>query len=124
MMVIDEVRAMLKDYFDVLQSQDLAKFDKVFHPGSVLYSAQNGVVVVRPIDEYRNIVKGRESPQSRGFARMDEILMIDVMSPEMVLVKVRLQLFDHIMVDYLNLMKIDNQWRIVSKHFHQEKTIT
>jgi hypothetical protein len=43
--------------------------------------------------------------------------MLDILSDEMALVKVQLRLFDNIMVDYLNLMKIDGHWIIVSKHF-------
>jgi len=122
-MILNEIQSMLKDYFDVLQTQDLARFDQVFHPGCVLYSAQDGVVTVRPFQEYRKIVQGRESPQARGFARLDEILMVDVMSPEMALVKVRLRLFDNTMVDYLNLLKVDGKWRVVAKLFHRAETL-
>lgn len=76
-------------------------------------------LVVRPRPEYRAMVQGRASPQSGGFPRDDEILMIDVLSPDMALAKVRLRLFDNTMVDYLNLMKIDGRWCIVAKHFHR-----
>lgn len=119
-MMMDGIKEFLASYFEVLQTQDLALFDQVFHSGCVLYSQQNGNTIVRPLDEYRRMVEGRQSPQSRGFPRQDEILTIDLLSPEMALVKVRLQLFDSIMADYLNLMKIDGQWRIVAKLFHRE----
>ncbi|MEO6918737.1 MAG: nuclear transport factor 2 family protein [Collimonas sp.] len=118
-MILNEIQSMLKDYFDVLQTQDLDKFDQVFHPGSVLYSAQDGAVTVRPFKEYRSIVQGREAPQAGGFPRLDEILMVDIMSPEMAMVKVRLRLFDNIMADYLNLLKVDGRWTIVAKLFHR-----
>lgn len=123
-MILNEIQSMLKDYFDVLQTQDLNKFDKVFHPGCVLYSAQDGAVVVRPFDEYRAMVQGRESPQLRGFPRLDEVIMVDIMSQEMAMVKVRLRLYDNIMVDYLNLLKIKGKWTIVAKLFHRAETIT
>jgi hypothetical protein len=118
-MLIDDIRSFLNDYFDVLQNQNLDIFDRVFHPGCVLYSAQDGVSVVRPKTEYRQIVQGRVSPEAGHFPRLDEILMVDVMSAEMALVKVRLRLFDNIMVDYLNLMRVDEKWVIVAKHFHK-----
>ncbi|QLG95909.1 nuclear transport factor 2 family protein [Pseudomonas yamanorum] len=118
-MVIHEIQSMLKEYFDVLQTQDLNKFDQVFHPGSVLYSAQDLQVTVRPFAEYRAMVQGRKSPQEGDFARLDEVLMIDVMSAEMAMVKVRLRLFDNIMVDYLNLMKVDGRWTVFAKLFHK-----
>jgi len=122
-MPVAEIQSFLKAYFDVLQSQDIEQFDRVFHRDCVLYSAQDGAVVVRPFDEYRKMVQGRESPQSRGFARADEILMIDVLSPEMALAKVRLRLFDNIMEDYLNLLKVDGKWTIVAKLFHRAETL-
>ncbi|SDR07451.1 nuclear transport factor 2 family protein [Pseudoxanthomonas sp. CF125] len=118
-MMMNGIQEFLASYFDVLQTQDLSLFDQVFHKDCVLYAQQDGKTIVRPLPEYRRMVEGRESPQSRGFPRQDEILMIDLLSPEMALVKVRLQLFDSIMADYLNLMKIDGQWRIVAKHFHR-----
>ncbi|MNF19128.1 putative lumazine-binding protein [compost metagenome] len=49
--------------------------------------------------------------------------MIDVMSPEMAMVKVRLRLFDNVMVDYLNVMKVDGRWMIVAKLFHKEGSV-
>ncbi|HDR9511001.1 hypothetical protein C5615_32115 [Burkholderia cepacia] len=118
-MQVDEIRHFLVSYFDVLQNQDLKLFDDVFHKDCVLYSQQDGITVVRPVPEYRKMVEGRKSPESGGFPRLDEILMIDVLSPDMALAKVRLRLFDNIMVDYLNLMKIDGQWKIVAKHFYR-----
>jgi len=117
--MIDGIREFLDAYFEVLQTQDLALFEQVFHRDCVLYSQQDGVTVVRPLPEYRRMVEGRQSPQSGGFPRHDEILSIDALSAEMASVKVRLRLFDNIMVDYLNLMKIDGRWRIVAKHFHR-----
>ncbi|MGQ5524068.1 nuclear transport factor 2 family protein [Chitinimonas sp. PSY-7] len=119
-MTVNAIREFLGTYFEVLQTQDLGLFDQVFHPGCVLYSQQDGATVVRPLPECRRMVEGRHSPQSGGFPRNDEILMVDVLSPDMALAKVRLRLFDSIMVDYLNLMRVDGQWRVVAKHFHRD----
>ena len=119
-MIISEISLMLNEYFEVLQSQEISTFDRVFHPHSVLYSAQDGETVVRPLAEYREMVQKRESPRSRGCEAHNEILMIDVMSPEMAMVKVRLRLYDSIMVDYLCLLKIEGKWTIASKFFHKE----
>ncbi|QXQ18467.1 nuclear transport factor 2 family protein [Pseudomonas tolaasii] len=122
--VIDEIQAFLKDYFSVLQTQDLKAFDQVFHRGCMLYSAQNADVVVRPFDEYRTMVEGRQSPQESGFPQLDEVLMIDVMSPQIAIAKVRLRLFNNVMVDYLNLMKVEGRWMIFAKLFHKAGEIS
>ncbi|NBW53695.1 MAG: hypothetical protein EBR42_00070 [Betaproteobacteria bacterium] len=116
-MVTDEIRVFLNDYFDVLQSQDMSLFDRVFHQDCVLFSTQDGQTVVRPYKAYRDMVQGRASPQSMHAPRQDNIVMLDVLSDEMALAKVQLRLFDNIMVDYLNLMKIRGSWMVVAKHF-------
>jgi hypothetical protein len=123
-MSVPQITDFLKSYFDVLQSQDLDLFDRVFHPGCVLYSQQDGSTVVRPFAEYRTMVQGRKSPQAGGFPRQDEILLIDMLSPDMAVAKVRLRLFDNIMEDHLNLMKVGGAWRIFAKHFHRAGTAT
>lgn len=119
-MIHDEIRAFLNKYFDVLQNQDMALFDQVFHQSCVLYSSQDGHTVVRPYQAYRDMVQGRASPASVNAPRHDQIMMIDVLSDEMALAKVELRLFDNIMVDYLNINKVDGQWIIMAKHFSRK----
>lgn len=119
----EEIQIMLKDYFEALYTQDLNLFDKVFHKGSVLYTSQEGTVVVRPIAEYREIIIGRKSPKELGSPRKDEVLTLDVLSSEMALAKVRLQLNENIMVDYLNLLKINGAWMVVAKLYHRAETL-
>jgi hypothetical protein len=63
------------------------------------------------------MVQGRASPQSQNSPRDEHVLMIDLLSPEMAMAKVQLRLFDNIMVDHLNLMKVDGRWTIMAKHF-------
>jgi len=118
-MLIDDLRLFLADYFEVLQTQDIALFDKVFHKDCVLYSQQDGQQVVRPFAVYREMVQGRKSPASGCYPRDEQILMLDLLSPTMALIKVRLRLFDNIMEDHLNLMHHDGQWMIYAKHFYK-----
>lgn len=37
--------------------------------------------------------------------------------------KARLQLNENIMVDYLNLLKVDGKWMIAAKFYHRENKI-
>ena len=116
-MLIDEIRSFLNDYFEVLQTQDMTLFDSVFHKDCVLYSQQDNAMVVRPFAAYRTMVQGREAPAVGNFPRSEELLMADVLSPTMAVVKVRLRLFNNIMEDHLNLMKHEGRWMIYAKHF-------
>ena len=104
-MVVDEIRLFLDRYFEVLQTQDLSLFDAVFHEKCFLYSHQAGDLTVRSFQSYRELIQGRESAASGGHPRDEQILMLDVLSPTMAVVKVRLRMFDSIVEDYLNLMK-------------------
>lgn len=116
-MLIYDLRAFLADYFEVLQTQDMALFDRVFHKDCVLFSQQDGQLVVRPFAGYREMVQGRQSPASGAFPRDEQVLMMDLLSPTMAMVKVRLRLFDSIMEDHLNLMHHEGRWMIYAKHF-------
>jgi len=109
------IEAMLVDYFDVMYTQDMEKFDRVFHNNVVLYSAQTGELNRRPYDVYREAVVNRESPQSKGEVRKDEILLIDEISDTAAMAKVQLQMFGGLMQDYLTLIHIDGRWQIISK---------
>ena len=106
---------MLSDYFDAMHTQDMDKFDRVFHKDVVLYSAQTGELNIRPYVVYREAVVNRESPQSKGEARNEKIIMIDEISDTAALAKVQLEMFGGVMQDYLNLIHIDGRWQIISK---------
>ncbi|MFM2433676.1 MAG: hypothetical protein RI974_416 [Actinomycetota bacterium] len=109
------IEAMLSDYFDVMYTQDMEKFDRVFHTDVVLYSAQTGELNRRPYDVYREAVVNRESPESKGEVRKDQILLIDEISDTAAMAKVQLQMFGGVMQDYLTLIHIDGRWQIISK---------
>jgi hypothetical protein len=114
---IDEVRAFIDTYFEVLQTQELPLFDTVFHKDCVLYSQQNDTLVVRSFASYREVVQGRNSAASGGYPRSEQVLAVDFLSPTMVTVKVRLRLFDSIVDDHLNLMKHEGRWMVYAKHY-------
>ena len=109
------IEAMLADYFDAMHTQDMEKFDRVFHKDVVLYSTQTGELNIRPYAIYREAVVNRESPQSKGEARNEHILMIDEISNTAALAKVQLEMFGGVMQDYLSLIHIDGRWQIISK---------
>ena len=93
----------------------MVKFDRVFNENVTLYSAQSGELNKRPFDVYREAVVNRESPQSKGEARNEKILMIDIMSDTAALAKVQLEMFGGVMQDYLTLIYLDGRWQIISK---------
>ena len=115
--MLTDLQAFFSDYFEALHTQDLALFDRVFDPAATLYSRQDGATVVRPLAEYREIVRNRASPASLAQPRSESVLMIDMLSDAMAVARVRLRLFDNIMEDHLNIIRVDDGWRIIAKTF-------
>ena len=111
----DGIKQLMHDYFDAMHTQDMEKFDNVFHPNCVLYGVVEGQLNIRPYDVYRDAVVARESPESLGNARRDSILDFDQISPEIAWVKPQLEMFGGVMQDYLNLVKLDGKWWIMAK---------
>ena len=113
------IQTLLDDYFELMHTQDMSLFDKVFHKDSTLFSSENDEIVIRPADFYRGQMEARTSPQDSGNARRDEILLVDQISPEIAMAKVQLEMFGGVMQDYLNLLHVDGSWFIISKLYKQ-----
>ena len=58
---------------------------------------------------------GRPAGAALGEARQDSILSIDKSRPESALVKVNIAIGPKLFTDYLNFLKIDGRWQIISK---------
>lgn len=115
-----ELLDAIQTYFDALYACDLLLFDKVFHPASSLFDADEGAITVDPIADYRQVIAKRESPASRAQDREDEIILIDWLSPAAATVKVRLRIHANVFVDHLCFVKGGDGWRIVAKVWHLE----
>ena len=113
------IQTLLDDYFELMHTQDMSLFDKVFHKDSNLYSSENDEIVIRPRDFYREQMEARTSPQDSGNARRDEVLLVDQISPEIALAKVQLEMFGGVMQDYLSLIHVDGSWFVISKLYKQ-----
>ena len=112
-----DIETFLADYFDVLYTQDLDLFDRVFLAESVLYAQSGAETTVRPYAVYKDILANRASPQSLGHPRAEEIKMIDVLSADMAVVRVQLRLFGSVMADHLCLLRTNLGWRIAAKTY-------
>lgn len=115
-----ELLTAVQTYFDALFTCDLALFDKVFDNNCSLFDADEGVIAVEPIAQYRNVIADRIPPSSKGQKREDEIMMIDWLSDVSALVKVRLRIHQKVFLDHLCFVKGIEGWRIVAKIWHLE----
>lgn len=111
------VERCIGNYFDALYTGDTdLLMGKVFHPNAHLYAANmNGAFVDWPMDEFRTVIEGRPSPQASGADREERIVSIDEAGPDTVMVKVEVLVGTREFVDYLSLLKLGGEWRIISK---------
>ncbi len=120
---LPELLEAVQLYFDSLYHCDTEMLNKVFHPSSSLFDADDGKLFVESIESFSADVGGRVSPASTGQARKDEILSIDFLSPISATVKIRLRAHRNVFVDHLGFVLTEDGWRIVSKIWHLEKEI-
>ncbi len=109
-MSIDAIQSTLQTYFDVMYECDMTKFDEVFHPACSLFTAGGASLVVRPFAAYREEMKARTSPKSLGQTRaLEAIVKIDMLSHDIALAQVRVQIHDKLFADNLNLVEVDGR---------------
>lgn len=111
------VEACIQNYFEALYTgnTDLL-MGSVFHPNAHLYAANlGGDFTDWPMDEFRKVIEGRPSPEAAGAERRERIVSIDEAGPDTVMVKVEVLVGTRDFVDYLSLLRLDGDWRIISK---------
>jgi len=115
---MEQLESAVQRYFNLMYDFDMANFDRVFSKTAQLHGFREGQMTMWTIDEYRNVLKGRQSPKSLGAPREEEILMIDFASPTQAMVKAKVRLNTAVFVDYLIFHQINNEWTITSKAYH------
>ena len=117
---VAEIEAVIQTYFDGLYEGDVGKLGAAFHPVSHLYCEKDGGVADVPREQWFEMVRNRSSAASKGLARDDRILMLDVSGPETAFVKVACQIPPRYFTDYLVLNRTKDGWKIVSKVYRAE----
>jgi len=115
-----EVSAVLQTYFDGLYESDTAKLGRALHPRALYASATEGKLLHLTMEEYFPIVDKRPSPASRREARRDKVLSIEFAGPVTAFARVECAIGPKHFTDFLTLVRLDGEWRILSKVFHFE----
>ena len=112
-----QIAKALQPYFDGFYNGDVVALRRIFHPACHLYNAGEGRLADDNMETVYARVANRASPASNGEPRHDAILGIDISSPVCALARVRIAIGARLFTDYLNLLKIDGEWRIIAKVF-------
>jgi hypothetical protein len=114
------IRTVLQAYFDGLYHSDVARLRDVFHPQAIYACATAEPALILRMDEYFPIVAQRVSPASRGDARSDRILSIEMAGPVTAHARVECVLLPKHFTDMLTLIRVGGRWQIIAKVFHYE----
>lgn len=109
----DGVKACLENYM----SGEGDKVEKAFHTSATMkyIDAQSGEFKDVPIADYIARVKANTSKSDRKI----EIVSMNV-EGSAAQAKIKIETDKLIMYDYMNLLKINNEWKIVSKIFSRQ----
>lgn len=114
------IEALAKTYLDGLYEGDAGKLGAVFLPTSALTQVVDGQVSITACPAWLERVSSRPSPKSQGLERDDHVLAIDVVGPELALLKIKCAIPPRYFTDLLSCLKVEGQWQVAQKVFMTE----
>jgi Putative lumazine-binding len=115
-----EIIETLTLYFDGLYHSDTSRLKHAFHPQASYVCAVEQPLLQLTMDEYFPIVDKRPSPASRGEARQDRIVSIEMAGPVTAFARLECAIGPKRFIDLITLIRIDERWQIISKVFHYD----
>lgn len=111
------VRATVEQYFKGHATGEGQYFASIFHPASSLFAVRNGQFTEIPSADYIGRASGK--PAVDEAQRKRTIESIDI-TGSAAMAKVVLDYPTVVFTDYLSLLRIDGEWKVVNKTFHAE----
>jgi Putative lumazine-binding len=112
------VRAAIEHYFRGHSTGQGEHFRKVFHPDSRLFAVRDGKYWTLTSEEYIARAPGKTAEDEARRKRAVE--MVDV-SGNAAVARVVLDYPGVKFTDYMSLLKIDGEWKIVNKTFSEQR---
>ena len=114
----DAIRATVQLYFDGMMNANPDALRTAFHPEARLIgNGSEGGIVIIPVERWADSWDGREPRDTDRY--MNRIVSVDIHGTA-ASVKTELAWPDVHYVDYLSLLKIDGDWKIVNKIWNAE----
>jgi len=116
---LQAISATIQDYFEGMHFRDAGRLRRAFHPKACLFGHLQSAFVHIPLDQWLGMVESRPVPAENGEPFDMRIVSTDV-TGQVATVKVADLYRGLRFTDYLSLVKVDGQWRIVNKTFHHD----
>jgi len=112
----EQVRNLLEIYFDAFYHVNLDALSVILHEAVHVYGHdEDGMLRDTTKETFLDILGGFKSHnENPNFVRNDEILSIDFASEDIAVARVRLSFDDSICTDILSLIRLNNEWRVIS----------
>lgn len=114
------VRQAIEHYFRGHATGQGEHFRKVFHPDAKLFAVRDGKYWQLTSEEY--IARAPGKPAADEAQRKRTVESVDI-SGNAAIAKVVLEYPQTRFVDYMSMLKIDGEWRIVNKTFYAEPKV-
>lgn len=112
------VRRAIEHYFQGHATGNGEEYRKVFHPDAKLFFIRDGKLTQVTSEEYISRATGKP-PTDEG-KRKRSVESIDI-SGNAAVAKLLLDYPDAKITDYMSLLKIDGEWKIINKTFYVER---
>lgn len=113
------IETLINDYFQALHHKDVAKIEAIFWDHASITGYYEGEFVHSKLHDYLSILKRMSAPNMIGEDFDMEVVSIELKG-NMAAVKTR-YLFQALeYVDFLTLLNINGQWKIIQKTFYHD----
>jgi Putative lumazine-binding len=106
-------------YFEGVRRSDTAAARRAFHPVLTMYSARDGALAQRSLDEWVTAIAERAPNPPKPDAVQRRIVSVDVTGTA-AMAKVELVQPEATLTDYMSLLKLNGEWIIVGKIFDRQ----
>jgi len=109
-----------RHYFEGVRRSDTAVAHKAFDPVARMYFVRDGKLIDRSIPDWLADIARNAPKPARPDTFQRRVLDVDV-SGNAAVAKLQLDYANSVITDYMSLLKVDGQWRIVNKIFDRKQ---
>lgn len=113
---IEEVKILIQNYFEGIFYRDISKLENCFYHQAYIYGDVNSKLNSKTITKYIKIVKTRASPNDLEETFNMSVIGIEILG-KTAIVKLHVPMLGYNYYDYLSLVKIKDEWKIVNKTY-------
>ena len=114
-----DVREAVQAYFDGMMTGEVALLERAFHPAARLLGTGDDGLMVIPFENWAERVPNW-APGAAASGYTNRILEVDIAGNAAV-AKTELIWPDVRYIDYLSLLQVDGEWKIVNKIWMEER---